>query len=326
MSPKTDNVRHFLLRFINRQYLTFLFCFCLSGFFWLLLTLNETITKDLQVPVTIGHVSNDYHLISDETVNVTVTVSGQGLSLLGVARGMKDREAVINFSELVKKADLDQGVATVTESELLSTVRKKLGNAKVTDLKPKELKIYFTKGEAFKVPVRLVEPHIQPKEHYTLMKTEVTPDSVTVYAIKSLAKQIKAVDINYFTLDEETDGNEKTVRMPYKAGVKYQPKEVTVKVTTDLLTEDTMRVRITVPEMGNGLLIRTFPPSVTVRYTVPISRKKEARSVGFVVVPNVDQEVLENDSVLDIMVSEAPAFVFNPRLDVRKVGFLKESK
>ena len=203
---------------------------------------------------------------------------------------------------------------------------QKLGNAKVTDLKPKELKIYFTKGEAFKVPVRLVEPHIQPKEHYTLMKTEVTPDSVTVYAIKSLADQIKAVDINYFTLNEETDGNEKTVRMPYKAGVKYQPKEVTVKVTTDLLTEDTMRVRITVPEMGNGLLIRTFPPSVTVRYSVPVSRKKEARSIGFVVVPNADQAVLENDSVLDIMVSESPAFVFNPRLDVRKVGFLKESR
>ena len=65
---------------------------------------------------------------------------------------------------------------------------------------------------------------------------------------------------------------------------------------------------------------------VTVRYTVPISKKKEARSVGFVVVPKVDQEVLENDSVLDIMVSEAPAFVLNPRLDVRKVGFLKESR
>ena len=72
--------------------------------------------------MTIGHVSNDYHLISDETVNVTVTVSGQGLSLLGVARGMKEREAVINFAELVKKADLDQGVATVSESELLATV------------------------------------------------------------------------------------------------------------------------------------------------------------------------------------------------------------
>ena len=113
MSPKTDNVRHFLLRFINRKYLTFLFCFCLSGFFWLLLTLNETITKDLQVPVTIGHVSNDYHLISDETVNVTVTVSGQGLSLLGVARGMKEREAVINFAELVKKADLDTAIAAL---------------------------------------------------------------------------------------------------------------------------------------------------------------------------------------------------------------------
>lgn len=42
--------------------------------------------------------------------------------------------------------------------------------------------------------------------------------------------------------------------------------------------------------------------------------------------PKVDQEVLENDSVLDIMVSESPAFVLNPRLDVRKVGFLKESR
>ena len=65
---------------------------------------------------------------------------------------------------------------------------------------------------------------------------------------------------------------------------------------------------------------------MTVRYSVPVSRKKEARSIGFVVVPNADQAVLENDSVLDIVVSESPAFVFNPRLDVRKVGFLKESR
>jgi hypothetical protein len=326
MSLLSDNVKHFLLTLINRKFLTFLFCFALSGFFWLLLTLNETVTKELQVPVTITNVTDDYHLISDEVMNVTVTMSGQGLSLLGSVRGMSEREASVNFSELVKKADQDQGVATISETELLTLVRKKIGNVKVTDMKPRELKIYFTKGNAVKVPVRLNDPRIVAKEHYFVVKTEVEPDSVMVYAIKPLTKAIKSVEINYFMLDEEKEGTEKKVRMPYKTGVKYSPKEVTVKVTTDLLVEDTMRVRIKVPDFADNTILRTFPPSVTVRYTVPVSRKKDAKSTGFIVEPVMDQVVLHEDSVVDLVVREFPPFVLNPRLEVKKVGYLLERR
>ncbi len=323
MSGLTQFLKRFLVIF-NRKFFTFVFCFLLSGFFWMMLTLNDIITKEVVVPVTVTNVPNGYHLISDEVMNVNVTVSAQGISLFSTARNMKDSEATVNFSELVKKADPDQGVATLTENELLATVRKKVGSVKVTDVKPKELKIYFTKAEGIKVPVRLVDPVITPKEHYFLMKTKVEPDSVTVYAIHPLAASINVVDIKYFSLDESTEGNEKKVRMSYKAGVKYVPNTVTIKAQTDLLTEDTMKVRISMPNVGENLIIRTFPPSVVVRYAVPVSRKKDAKNVGFVVKPTINPERLLNDSVTDIVVSEAPAWVINPRLEVKKVGFLVE--
>jgi len=326
MSLLPDNVKNFLLKIFNRNFLTFLVCLGLSGFFWLMLTMNETITKELPIQVNIGQVSDDYHLISDNQMNVNVTVSGQGLQLLGVARNMEDREAVVNFAELVKKADQDQGVATVSESELLAVVRKKLGSVRITDVKPKELKIYFTKGKAFKVPVKLNDPRIIHKEHHFVVKTTVEPDSVTVYAIPTIAKSIKQVNINYFVLDEAKEGNEKVVKMPYKAGVKYDPKEVTVRVTTDLLAEDTMKVRITVPDIGDYFTMRCFPPSVVVRYTVPVSRKEDVKKAGFVVKPVMKHEVTANDSVMEIELTDVPAFVLNPKLEVQKVGFLLERK
>ena len=75
-------VRNFLFSWMNREFLVFLFFLILSGAFWLLMSLNETYEKEIEVPVQLVEVPKNVVLISDSTVNVRVAVRDKGFSLL----------------------------------------------------------------------------------------------------------------------------------------------------------------------------------------------------------------------------------------------------
>ena len=78
--------RNFLFTLVNKECLIFLFFLCLSGIFWLLMTLNETYEMEFRIPVRVVNIPNNVVLTSEETDTVRVTLRDKGLMLVKIGR------------------------------------------------------------------------------------------------------------------------------------------------------------------------------------------------------------------------------------------------
>lgn len=80
-------VRDFLFAAVNGEFLIFLFFFALAGVFWLLMSLNETLEREIKVPVRLVNVPDNVVLMSNETDTVKLTLRDKGLVLAGYVYG-----------------------------------------------------------------------------------------------------------------------------------------------------------------------------------------------------------------------------------------------
>ena len=90
-------VRNFLFGWMNREFLIFLFFLLLSGTFWLLMALNETYEREVEVPVQLVEIPKNIVLTSDTTTNVRVMVHDKGFSLLAYLYGNKIHAINVKF-------------------------------------------------------------------------------------------------------------------------------------------------------------------------------------------------------------------------------------
>ncbi|MDE6305700.1 MAG: hypothetical protein K2L90_03835, partial [Muribaculaceae bacterium] len=65
----------------GKDYLVFLLFLCVSYVFWLLLTLNNEIQEDLEVPVELVEIPDSITLISEIPPSIAVSVRDKGSSL-----------------------------------------------------------------------------------------------------------------------------------------------------------------------------------------------------------------------------------------------------
>ena len=77
-----ETIRRFLLTIVNKDFLVFLVFLALSSTFWLILTLNETYEKDIDVPLQMTNVPKNVVLTTPLEDTVRVTVSDKGYMLM----------------------------------------------------------------------------------------------------------------------------------------------------------------------------------------------------------------------------------------------------
>ena len=67
-------IKNFLFSIVNREFLIFLFFLIVSGTFWLLMALNETVEREFEVPVSLVGVPKDVVITTDiqDTLKVTL--------------------------------------------------------------------------------------------------------------------------------------------------------------------------------------------------------------------------------------------------------------
>ena len=98
----SHKVRNFLFSTVNGEFLIFLFFLCLSGIFWLLMTLNITYEREFKVPVRIVNVPENVVLTSDETDTIRVVLRDKGLVLVRYYYGTGLKPLDLNFKSYAR--------------------------------------------------------------------------------------------------------------------------------------------------------------------------------------------------------------------------------
>lgn len=307
---------------VNREFLIFLFFLILSGTFWLLMSLNETYEKELEIHVRLVDIPKNVILTSDTTTSINVTVRDKGYSLLTYLYGNKIQTIKIKFKNYARQT----GGGVVQSAELQKLIYQQLFNSsRITSVKPDKFEFFYNYGLKKRVPVRLFGK-IVPGQSYYLAKLLFAPDSVDIYASREVLDSIKYVKTKRLQISNLTDTMIRKVALQRMRGVKYVPEDVKISIYPDILTEEKFEVPIIAINMPEGKVLRTFPSRVTVTFTVGASMFRSIHPEKFRVVADYN-ELAENPSEkCNIYLRNIPHGVRNARIDVSQVDYLIEEQ
>lgn len=316
-------VGNFLFSSLNKEFLIFLFFLLLSGAFWLMMALNETYEEELKVPVRLVGMPRNAVMTDEPADTVKVTVRDKGFTLVTYKYGHWFRPLTFKFATY---ANEDQGHGAIPAADIIKQVQSQLyGSSKLLSVKPEKLDFYFTYGASKKVPIRF-RGKISTSKSYYLAHTEFSPMMVTAYANKNVLDELKYVEIEPFNYRNLQDTIHQNVRLQKIRGVKLVPSTVRLSVYPDVLTEESIEVPVSAVNMPAGMVLRTFPSRVTVRFTIGASQFRMIRPEQFNVV--VDYQTLaENPSdKCTLQLRSVPSSVSKAKLELDKVDYLLEQQ
>ena len=312
-------VRNFLFSGLNKEFLIFLFFLALSGAFWLLMTLNETMEREFKIPVRLSGVPRNAVITGELPDTVRVTVRDKGFTLVTY----DFRPLVFRFSNY---ADEDEGKGIIPLADVQKQVLSQMyGSSKLLQVKPGKFDFYFTYGTSKKVPV-VFRGKITTNKSYYLAHTEFYPSIVTVYANKQQLDKLQTVEIEPFNYRNLQDTIRQAVKIRKIRGVKIVPPTVRLSVYPDVLTEEAIEVPITAINMPPGMVLRTFPSKVTVRFTIGASLFRTIKPNLFKVVVDYEELAANPSDKCTLQLRSVPRSVSKASLEIDRVDYLLEQQ
>ena len=312
-------VRNFLFSGLNKEFLIFLFFLALSGAFWLLMTLNETMEREFKIPMRLTGVPRNAVITGELPDTVRVTVRDKGFTLVTY----DFRPLVFRFSNY---ADEDEGKGVIPLTDVQKQVLSQMyGSSKLLQVKPGAFDFYFTYGTSKKVPV-VFRGKITTSKSYYLAHTEFYPSMVTVYANKQQLDKLQTVEIEPFNYRNLQDTIRQAVKIRKIRGVKIVPSTVRLSVYPDVLTEEAIDVPITAINMPPGMVLRTFPSKVTVRFTIGASLFRTIKPNLFKVVVDYEELAANPSDKCTLQLRSVPRSVSKASLEIDRVDYLLEQQ
>ena len=312
-------VRNFLFSGLNKEFLIFLFFLALSGAFWLLMTLNETMEREFKIPMRLTGVPGNAVITGELPDTVRVTVRDKGFTLVTY----DFRPLVFRFSNY---ADEDEGKGVIPLTDVQKQVLSQMyGSSKLLQVKPGTFDFYFTYGTSKKVPV-VFRGKITTNKSYYLAHTEFYPSMVTVYANKQQLDKLQTVEIEPFNYRNLQDTIRQAVKIRKIRGVKIVPPTVRLSVYPDVLTEEAIEVPITAINMPPGMVLRTFPSKVTVRFTIGASLFRTIKPNLFKVVVDYEELAANPSDKCTLQLRSVPRSVSKASLEIDRVDYLLEQQ
>ena len=323
--------RSFLLRIFNKEFLIFLFFLVLSGGFWLIMTLNETYEREFSISLRMTGVPRNVVITSDLDSVVRFTVRDKGYMI--AFYGLDDTFHPLYIDYKAYSDGRSRGEVPV--ADLQRQINLQLSkSSKITSVKSGKFTFSFNFGRHKKVPVRLLGT-VTPGNNYYLARVDFYPDSVQVYAERSVLDSIQTVYTERQHISNFTDVKELTVDLRKFTDAKCIPSKVRMKLYPDVLTEESVEVPIEAINMPENKVMRTFPSKVKVNFVVGAYRMqsmpknaetKELLPVGFRVVVNYEEIEKSNSDKCPIYVISSPNGVRNVRPVINRVDYLIEQR
>lgn len=314
-------VRNFLFGMINKEFLIFLLFLFISALFWLGMTLNETYEREYMVTMVMDQVPKN--AVITKTIDDTVLVTIRDRGFLHAAYTYSDRlkRMKVNFQSYANKKT---GKGVVSQVDLQKIIYRKIyGSSKVVSVKPDKLDFTYNYGLSKKVPVRLMGT-IVPAKSYYLARTRFWPDSVLVYATRDKLDSIKYVTTENINIENFEDTVVRVVALNKMDETKIVPAMVKIALYPDILTEGSIEVPIVAINMPEGMVLRTFPSKVKVRFIVGASMFKTIRPEQFLVVADYKELAKRPSDKCNIYLRTSPHGTAKAQLEIRQVDYLIE--
>ena len=314
------SVRDFLLGIFNREFLIFLFFLVLSAVYWFMSVLNDTMEREITIPVQMVNIPRNAIMLNSETAELRVMVRDKGYTIAAYKYG--DRAASIKLPFATHAVNNEKCV--VSSSDLQKLVSTQLyASTKVVSIKPQTLEFPFNYGLNKRVPVKLAGK-VRPAESYYLARVKFNPESVYVYASSKTLDSIQYVSTNKLNINNFTDTIQRKVALQKMKKVKTVPAEVTMTLYPDIMIEAVANVPVKAINVPEGCVLRTFPPQVKVHYVVGAKQYNTIDVSNFTVVADYSSTAGGEQKKCQLRLIKSPRSARNPYLSTTQVDYLIE--
>ena len=314
--------RGFLFRFMNKEFLIFLFFLATSAGFWLMMVLNETREKDIAIPVSLVDVPGNIVVTDSLPDTVRVTVRDKGYVLLYYTYGNSIQPVKVPFNSYAK----GNMKGVVTASDFLKLLSPQLSiSSKIVGAKFDKIEFTYNYGLSKKVPVVLDENSTpMAADSYYISDIRFSPRYVTIYASQEKLDSINEVHVVKSDISGLTSTVTRILSIRKIPGVKILPDRVRMTLYTDVLIEKVVDVPITAVGMPEGMILRTFPNTVPVKVTYGQKHTSAITPDMFSVVVNY-KDIDQTSEKCRLVLTDTPNGVIGVNLEVQEVDYLIES-
>lgn len=255
----------------GRNTLTFIVFLLIATLFWFLMSLNDDVQRDYDLPVSIDGLPADMTLLTNEgavPVSVNVSVRDKGANQL--SRKFKSNILKIDYRDFTDK---ENNRLTLTESQLNNCLRQMFGStATIVTQTPDSLSIPYTTLPPTTLPV-VPRVSIVPKPQFIQNgSVRLSTDSVKLYSVSQPNPPILFIYTDEVQRSGISDTTTVTVKLQVPAGCRAVPDHVKVTIPVEPLVSKTIIVPVEPVGNPEGTTLITFPATASFTCLVPMSQ------------------------------------------------------
>lgn len=300
----------------GRNVLTFLIFLLISTIFWFIMNLNNEVQHEFDVRLSIRNLPNDVTLISTVPEQLSVNVKDKGTSLFRLRWGNQP-ELILDYEQFQNNGRY----LSMNNTQLTGALRAALGGTlNITEVRPDSLYLSYTTQPGLKKRVNLQSDITASPQHVISGAIELDCDTVLLFSSGNIASGIR-IYTDSIILSGLTDTTYVEVPLIPLPGIKMVPEHVKAMIPVEPLIAKTRTIEIEAINVPENIRVLTFPSTVEVIYTVPMSVYNHD---NYTLKAYADYDSLSTK--LSLSLSSIPAPYKNISLTTDSVEFLVERR
>ena len=251
----------------KEKIIAFTLAFLLALGFWFLVNLSRTFNITVNVPIEAGTVPENKALIEPLPDFASVSVSGEGWSL-------------INFYNKPPVINIDIQDSQVNLFDQARERMNALPEVEVLKVQPNVLSI--TLEDEITIPKKVNSRlSLSFKKQFGLLDSlKMYPDSVLISGAASIVERIETIQTKQISLSNVNEDIRMTVQLEKPESLIELNRE-TVQVTGNVaeFTEGEIRVRVQITDTPSNMNVNFSPSIVTIKYDVPIQEYTKSQGI-----------------------------------------------
>ncbi|MGC1516153.1 MAG: CdaR family protein [Maribacter sp.] len=300
-----------------KVFLIFLLCATLA---WLINKLSQTYTINTKFNITYVNVPPEYILANIPKKELRVRIKAVGFQLLGY--GLQSKQIKLDVSKVMKK----DSVFYLSEDQIRIQLETELDNSNaLVDFDKDIIYFEFSSLETKKVPVQVKSALTFANNYILEGELKISPDSIILSGPKSQLDSISDIKTQLLTLSDLSANFNRQValELPEELNItKFSKREVNVTGEVVKFSEQVMEIPVTVINVPENTVVRTFPEIVEVRCQGTLKSLKDLEAGDFSVVADYAKVSKETGNRLPISLVDVPKTLNNAFLGTNEIEFI----
>lgn len=318
---RVKGLRKVLAGLWTRQALVFLFFLILSTAFWFSQALGDVYEQEFDVKVVLKSVPRGVVITGEIPSTIRVTLKDRGITLLGYKYNEQLPAIVIDSTRFVKS----KNSFFLLASELSQQIRPSLAQStQIVSVRPDTLLVEYNGGRSKRVPLSVEAGSVSTAAGYVVTSQQLSVDSVTIYAPKSVLDVIRTVYVSPEAARGLTTNRTITVNLPRQRAVKYVPSSVKLSLKVEQLVEKRLTIPVESENCPAGILVYTFPAQVEIVCQVAMSQYRNVTPEQFRLVVDYNALPKDGSKKCSLVLKSSPLSAKNVRLSQQEVEYVVE--